>query len=110
VVLFCGRGFGTVRSVVRSFVRGFVIDSMGLSLRVLEGDLVAAVIGSINVDGGKGGTDVSGRELGGSRTSGDSTRLGFFFLGLGLGLALELEFGFGFGFLGGGEEGGGGRV
>jgi hypothetical protein len=26
---------------------------MGLSLRVLEGDLVAAVIGSINVDGRK---------------------------------------------------------
>jgi hypothetical protein len=101
-----------VRSVVRSFVRGFVIDSMGLSLRVLEGDLVAAVIGSINVDGGKGGTDVSGRELGGSRTSGDSTRLGFFLgLGLGLALELELEFGFGFGFLGGRGGGrGGGRV
>lgn len=43
---------------------------------------------------------MSGRELGGRWTSGDSTRLGFFW-GLGLGLALELEFGFGFGFLGG---------
>jgi len=40
-------------AVGRSFVRGFVIDSMGLSLRVLEGDLMAAVIGSINVDGRK---------------------------------------------------------
>jgi hypothetical protein len=48
-------------AVGRLCVRSFVIDSMGLSLRVLEGDLMAAVIGSINVDGGKGGTDVSGR-------------------------------------------------
>ena len=50
---------------------------------------------------------MSGRELGGRWTSGDSTRLGFFW-GLGLGLALELEFGFGFGFLGGEERRGGG--
>ena len=48
-------------AVGRLCLRSFVIDSMGLSLRVLEGDLMAAVIGSINVDGGKGGTDVSGR-------------------------------------------------
>jgi hypothetical protein len=36
----------------RDVVRSILIDSMGLFLRVLEGDLMAAMSGSINVDGG----------------------------------------------------------
>jgi hypothetical protein len=53
---------------------------------------MAAVIGSINVDGGKGGTDVSGREWEGGGLV--VTRLAWAFFGPGAwGLSLSLSLG-----------------